>query len=52
MVPVDAGRYHGKCYATAKGRAAFLALPDTVLDTLRLDDIGSRLMRAVMEKRA
>jgi len=51
MVGIGKLWYHGKCYAGARGVAELLKLPAATLDHLQLDDVGPKIMRAILEKK-
>lgn len=47
---VEKGYAHGRCYAKKHGRKAFLDLPRDITDRLTWGDIGTLLMKALLEK--
>ncbi len=44
--------YHGKCYAEARGLPELLKLPADTLGTLYLEDVGPKIMRAILDRGA
>lgn len=46
-----ARHFHGQCFITSHGMVQFLALPQSETDKLRLDDIGGKAMKALLNRR-
>lgn len=51
MIDLDAEWYHGRCFVGRFGGAALGALPKVKTDRLTLGDIGTHLMRALINHR-
>ena len=49
MIPYEDTFWHGGCFVTEYGEDRLVALPKSHIAVLRLDDIGSDLMRRVLD---
>jgi hypothetical protein len=50
LVNTRDGHWHGQCYVEAFGEAELLKLPEAVLRTLTLGDVGVATMRAILNR--
>jgi hypothetical protein len=51
MIAHSSAWYHGRCFATALGKRALLALPRKETNRLTLGDLGNALMKALLGAR-
>lgn len=52
MLHVENIWIHGRCFIKWRGLEAFVALPRSQTDKMRLDDIGVRAMRGLLQNRS
>lgn len=50
MVTLDIRRWHGKCYIAKFGKVELFKLPEKEIRKLTLGDIGSIMMREILER--